>query len=739
MRTGLVREAGFPDWTCGRALGTMDGCRGVRMPTGRTSRSLCVRDLTNMDRRRSHLEMLACALLVAVLAVQPAGGDSKRKAQGPPGAAATAAPAAAKGKARFTHAAKGAPAPDNGAAAGNGPGAGPGKGPGAGPGKGPGAGPGKGPGAGPSKGAGAAPGNGPPSHAQPGADAPGPPPADVVPSAPPEEGDPGTAPPMPSAPAEQPVPPPAADPGAAARGPGAAPESARGATGDSATGPSAQPNTDPRPSAGSTPPATSGPAPQPNTEEPSSGRVAIPDATRGTTRRRRGGGATRNRPGARARPPAQASPASGPFPLTRRGAAIPASAIEVPLVTQATEAITRVRSAGPGETSAPRPRAGDTVPPLQGVASVGASDSSVGEVLVSWAKYALAVLALLVLALGINSILAAGRTRRLERQRARLMEDIGLLQAALLPAVPSRLGALLTTVAYRPADGPAAGGDFYDAFALPDGRVGLLLGDVSGHGRQALAKTTLVRFTVRAHLEAGLSPREAIAIAGRTLDGRLSDDFATVIAAIHDPAKGTLTYASAGHPPPIVIGPSRHRPLTASSAPPIGVGFPTGQRQTVLPMPEGVSVMIYSDGLLEARMDGVPLGPEPLAAWLAELGPEATAKALLDRVVTRADRVPDDLAAILLHASPGATAPAARLEQLKLDVLDMDGPDLDGFLTAAGVSEVDRLIAGRRVSELLATTSGVIVEVRMGEHPMVSVAAIGDEAGLSTRPSARTR
>jgi hypothetical protein len=319
------------------------------------------------------------------------------------------------------------------------------------------------------------------------------------------------------------------------------------------------------------------------------------------------------------------------------------------------------------------------------------------------------------------------------------MEDIGLLQAALLPAVPSRLGALLTTVAYRPADGPAAGGDFYDAFALPDGRVGLLLGDVSGHGRQALAKTTLVRFTVRAHLEAGLSPREAISISGRSLDGRLTDDFATVIAAIHDPVKGTLTYASAGHPPPIVTGPPHHRPVTVSSAPPIGVGFPTGQRQTVLPMPEGSSVMIYSDGLLEARIDGVPLGPERLEGWLRELGPEATAKALLDRVVANADRVQDDLAAVLLHAAPGASAPAARIEQLKLDVLDVDGPDLDGFLVAAGVSEVDRLIAGRRVSELLATTSGVIVEVRTGEHPMVSVAPIGDESGLTTRTSARTR
>ncbi|HEV2786490.1 MAG TPA: PP2C family protein-serine/threonine phosphatase, partial [Solirubrobacteraceae bacterium] len=466
------------------------------------------------------------------------------------------------------------------------------------------------------------------------------------------------------------------------------------------------------------------------------GAAGVPD--RGTTSRpprsSSGGGTGAGTPGLPLPQASAVDPAPGLSPTT---STVPGSALETPLITPATEAITRVRPAGPIASGGPQSGAGG-LPFLQGVPDADAGDDSVVEALVSWAKYALALLGLLVLALGAYTILATARARRLERQKQRLMEDVGLLQRALLPVVPARLGALLTTVAYRPADGPGAGGDFYDAFPLGDGRVGVLLGDISGHGRQALAKTALVRFTVHAHLKAGLSPREALALTGRSLDDGLSDDFATVIAAVHDPVKGTLTYASAGHPPPIVVGPQRHRPVTASSAPPIGAGFPTGQRQTVLPMPEGTSVMIYSDGLLEARIDGVPVGPERLAAWLEELGPDASAKAILDRVVTNADRVPDDLAAVLLHAAPGATAPAARIEQLKLDVLDMDGPDLDGFLRAAGVAEADRLIAGRRVSELLATTSGVIVEVRTGEHPMVSVAPIGDDIAVASRASART-
>lgn len=652
--------------------------------------------------------MLVCALLVTALAVQPALGEGKPKAKRAPAAAATLMRATQTGQTtkpgvRIAIRAAQVAAPS----------------------------------ALPTDPAPPAPAETAPPTPDPGETAPV---DQVLGVAPPEQGDSETTPalqlPAPTDLLVAPAPPSAEDTNGD-RGP-AIPDTARGGPSNGGTTQAPAPTAETPQNGALAVAATAPPDGVPDTLELGTGPVGAPPASGASPRppdTRPGTANARPRTSTPAAPRGRTSQAS-----PRSRTAIPTSALQSALVTPATEAITRVRSGNRSETSQPRPSAGDTVPALEGVAKAGASDSSVGEVLVSWAKYALAVLALLVLALGANAIVAAARTRRLERQRERLMEDIGLLQAALLPAVPARLGALLTTVAYRPADGPAAGGDFYDAFALPDGCVGLLLGDVSGHGRQALAKTTLVRFTVRAHLEAGLSPREALAISGRSLDGRLSDDFATVIAAIHDPVEGTLTYASAGHPPPIVVGPSRHRPITVSSAPPIGVGFPTGQRQTVLPMPEGASVMIYSDGLLEARVEGVPLGAERLGEWLAEFGPGATAKQMLDRVVEHADRVPDDLAAVVLHAAPGATAPAARIEQVKLDVLDVDGPDLEAFLSAAGVSDVQRLIAGRRVSELLATTSGVIVEVRTGEHPTVGVVPIGDDTGIaSVRSSARAR
>ena len=178
----------------------------------------------------------------------------------------------------------------------------------------------------------------------------------------------------------------------------------------------------------------------------------------------------------------------------------------------------------------------------------------INEVVPDAVMAALAVLALLSLLLGAGYLLAAQRARRLARRRRELLAEVGLLQTALLPPVPERVGAVRASVAYRPSDGPGAGGDFYDALTLPGGRAAFILGDVSGHGREALAHTAFMRYTLRAYLGAGLEPRLALQVAEKAVGGQLEGDFATVVVAVHDPGDGTLTYASAGHPAPIVTG-----------------------------------------------------------------------------------------------------------------------------------------------------------------------------------------
>ena len=84
-----------------------------------------------------------------------------------------------------------------------------------------------------------------------------------------------------------------------------------------------------------------------------------------------------------------------------------------------------------------------------------------------------------------------------------------------------KLDGLAVSAAYRPADGPAAGGDFYDVFPLDGDRIGVLLGDVSGHGRDSLAQAALARYTLRTLLAAGHAPGDALARADRMLHREL--------------------------------------------------------------------------------------------------------------------------------------------------------------------------------------------------------------------------
>jgi hypothetical protein len=327
------------------------------------------------------------------------------------------------------------------------------------------------------------------------------------------------------------------------------------------------------------------------------------------------------------------------------------------------------------------------------------------------------VLSAVALALGARSRLAAVRARRLERQRGELLEDVGLLQAALLPEPPARLGLVGTSAAYRPADGPGAGGDFYDVFALEDGRLGVIVGDVSGHGRQALPHTALVRFTLRAYLEAGLSPRAAVQTAGAVLGRQLGGSFVTVVAATYHPRERVLTYACAGHPPPLVLGSRSIAQVTVCSSPPIGAGMRTGTRQTVVSLPGRSQVCFHTDGVTEARVAGELFGTERLERTLAELTGAATASALLDRVTAETDARPDDMAACLLDVEGDDEAPAILVEELELDRDEAASDRTEQFLLECGVErrEVAELMRSARAAA--GRTGAVVVELRLGDGP----------------------
>ncbi len=251
--------------------------------------------------------------------------------------------------------------------------------------------------------------------------------------------------------------------------------------------------------------------------------------------------------------------------------------------------------------------------------------------------------------MALNAYLQSRRARSLAGQRAGLLSDLGVLQAALLPAVPGSLGDLEVSVAYRPAQGLAAGGDFFDVFTVSAETTGIIIGDVAGHGRESLIHAALVRYTLRTLMGEGHPLPEVLARADRYLSGELGDGFATVIICCYEHATGELTWAKAGHEPPILAG---QPDPDEQPATPLGFGFGDTWPQFSRVLAPGERVCLFTDGLIEARRGGEQLGRAHLRS-LVEQG--LSAQDLVERIQSDADECSDDLAAVIVSR---AVAPA---------------------------------------------------------------------------------
>ncbi|HEV2776058.1 MAG TPA: PP2C family protein-serine/threonine phosphatase, partial [Solirubrobacteraceae bacterium] len=437
------------------------------------------------------------------------------------------------------------------------------------------------------------------------------------------------------------------------------------------------------PSPGAAPPAVASPTPSTQTPRTTSDSAATAgrrerSASRGSTATPR----TSSRPAAAADPPRAAASTAATSPAARRER--PATREDATATDAADSPLTR------------------TV-------------VRVLEVVPAQLRAALAALAGLGLLLGAAAAVQTVRRRRLERQRRTLLADVGVLQSALLPQLPERIGGAHVTAAYRPAEGLAAGGDFYDAFELPGGRTGVLVGDVAGHGRAVVPLTALVRYNVRAYLEAGLSPRSTVHVAANVLAPHLGELQVTLVVAIFDPGTGRLTYACAGHAPPLLLGDTR-APVTTCSSPPLGAGGATGRRQTTIPFAPGAVACLYTDGLDEAPLTYGRLGRDGVAEELRAVGAQPQAGDLIARIVRRSQRQPDDMAACIVTALPGGAASwSLRLEELEVDRAMLSSGWAQRFLVACGVEPARGSRALREAHAIIARSGTAVVEVRVGE------------------------
>lgn len=204
--------------------------------------------------------------------------------------------------------------------------------------------------------------------------------------------------------------------------------------------------------------------------------------------------------------------------------------------------------------------------------------------------------------------LAEQAQRQAEEDRARLQEALTVLQRSLLPDSLPEVPGLETAVYYHTASPHQLGGDFYDLFPLGGERWAFFLGDVCGKGPQAAALTSLTRYTLRT---AALHDADPVAVL-TTLNGVLHERFiggdpryCTVIFGVLEPDGGdgfAVRLASGGHPPALVAradGTADFLPTPGGSL--IGILMPTtfGRAATVLR--PGDTLLLYTDGLTEAR------------------------------------------------------------------------------------------------------------------------------------------
>jgi len=190
------------------------------------------------------------------------------------------------------------------------------------------------------------------------------------------------------------------------------------------------------------------------------------------------------------------------------------------------------------------------------------------------------------------------------------------LQRAVLPATLPEIAGLELAVRYLPAtDGIKVGGDWYDAFPLSGDRMGLAIGDVAGHNITSASIMGQVRNMLRAYAVDTADPSDVLHRANTALSQLLPDAMATAIYAVLDPATGELSYANAGHPPPVctsVTGSVDYLDdATGTMLGALGDGvFTTGHRR----LPPGTGLLLYTDGLIESHDRDISDGLTALAS-----------------------------------------------------------------------------------------------------------------------------
>ncbi|MBV8601091.1 MAG: serine/threonine-protein phosphatase [Candidatus Eremiobacteraeota bacterium] len=330
------------------------------------------------------------------------------------------------------------------------------------------------------------------------------------------------------------------------------------------------------------------------------------------------------------------------------------------------------------------------------------------------------------LAMRIASAIDTARTIARERHVA------DTLQRALLPEQLPRNPAAAFDAAYRPGASEAiVGGDWYDAFDLPDGRVALSIGDVAGHGLGAAVVMSEVRQAVRASAMVAVAPTEVLARANQILTMRSALTMVTALFGIFDPQASTFTYASAGHPAPLLGTSDGHVHALPSGGIPLGVGTHVEAVDWTFSLPAGSLLVLYTDGLIEYGRDLFAGNFALNLAVAAEIvSPSSSpARALQERIFASAENN-DDVATLTLFVPPAKKASCA----LTFSAIPLAAPiarrALESFVRDLDVDDDRRF---RFISAVGEAVANAIEHAYGAEAGTLKIAATADGAFLRCR------
>ncbi|MFN3220134.1 MAG: PP2C family protein-serine/threonine phosphatase [Acidimicrobiales bacterium] len=249
-------------------------------------------------------------------------------------------------------------------------------------------------------------------------------------------------------------------------------------------------------------------------------------------------------------------------------------------------------------------------------------------------------------------------------QSARSSTEVVALQRSMLPDVLPEVSGVSLAARYHPASiGSNVGGDWYDAYRLPDGRLVVTLGDVAGHGLAAASVMGQIRNALRAYTVEHPAPAEAVGLVSELLSFIEPGTMATLCHLIVDTVDGdgdgddtadgdgaTLRWAGAGHPPLLRVGSAADvHFLVGDVGPPVGMGLPAAFAENTATVTPGQIIVLYSDGLVERRGESIDVGLQRLAdaAATAPTDLEAFCDHIIDELVSSSHD--DDVAVLVLR------------------------------------------------------------------------------------------